>query len=162
GTSIVTTRRSTFTIRSTKGRMKKRPGPRAPTKRPRRKITPRSYSWTTLMARKNSGNAQTYASPVSTRESQFGPGTRSGVWSSSSCRCVMPCSFNCLADLQPQAADVGDDHPFARVNDPFFGLGLPVLAVHEHEALGRKRRPGDDGPADDGLHSHLRRHAADA
>ncbi len=46
GTSIVTVRRSIFTIRSTIGRITNSPGPRAPTSRPRRKITPRSYSET--------------------------------------------------------------------------------------------------------------------
>ena len=46
GTSIVTVRRSIFTMRSTIGRMTKRPGPRAPTRRPSRKMTPRSYSAT--------------------------------------------------------------------------------------------------------------------
>src|SRR5512135_976806 len=50
GTSRVTTRRSTFVMRSMKGIMKNKPGPLAPTKRPRRKMTPRSYSCTILMA----------------------------------------------------------------------------------------------------------------
>ncbi len=50
GTSSVTTRRSTFTMRSMMGMMKNNPGPRAPTRRPKRKITPRSYSWTILIA----------------------------------------------------------------------------------------------------------------
>src|SRR5581483_10980142 len=52
GTSIVTVRRSIFTIRSMIGRMTNRPGPRAPTSRPSRKITPRSYS-ETIFTEKN-------------------------------------------------------------------------------------------------------------
>src|SRR5829696_10337542 len=48
GTSIVTVLRSILTILSTTGRSMKSPGP--PWTRPRRKITPRSYSLTTLMA----------------------------------------------------------------------------------------------------------------
>src|ERR687897_838692 len=51
GTSMVTVLRSIFTILSTRGRRMKRPGPFGPPwTRPRRKITPRSYSLTTLMA----------------------------------------------------------------------------------------------------------------
>src|SRR3990172_2050281 len=37
-------------MRSTMGIMKNRPGPQAPISLPRRNITPRSYSWTILMA----------------------------------------------------------------------------------------------------------------
>src|ERR671910_3442646 len=51
GTSIVTVLRSTLTILSTTGRRIKSPGPLGPPwTLPRRKITPRSYSLTTLMA----------------------------------------------------------------------------------------------------------------
>src|ERR687897_295924 len=51
GTSMVTVLRSILTILSTRGRRMKRPGPFGPPwTRPRRKITPRSYSLTTLMA----------------------------------------------------------------------------------------------------------------
>src|ERR671912_569148 len=51
GTSMVTVLRSILTILSTRGRRMKSPGPFGPPwTRPRRKITPRSYSLTTLMA----------------------------------------------------------------------------------------------------------------
>src|SRR5918993_1272137 len=51
GTSMVTVLRSILTILSIRGRRMKRPGPFGPPwTRPRRKITPRSYSLTTLMA----------------------------------------------------------------------------------------------------------------
>ena len=40
--------RLTFTMRSMTGTTKKTPGPFAPLDRPSRKITPRSYSWTTF------------------------------------------------------------------------------------------------------------------
>src|ERR687889_1692854 len=51
GTSIVTVLRSILTILSTTGRRTKSPGPLGPPcTLPRRKITPRSYSLTTLMA----------------------------------------------------------------------------------------------------------------
>src|ERR687889_1618447 len=51
GTSIVTVLRSILTILSTTGRRTKSPGPFGPPcTLPRRKITPRSYSLTTLMA----------------------------------------------------------------------------------------------------------------
>jgi len=49
-------RRSTLRIRSAPGIRKNRPGPRAPTRRPRRKITPRSYSCTILMVEVASKN----------------------------------------------------------------------------------------------------------
>src|SRR5581483_3232746 len=47
GTSIVMTRRSIRTMRSTPGMMYCRPGIRSPARRPRRNTTPRSYSWMT-------------------------------------------------------------------------------------------------------------------
>src|SRR5688572_9944936 len=51
GTSMVTVLRSILTILSTIGRRMKSPGPFGPPcTLPRRKITPRSYSLTTLMA----------------------------------------------------------------------------------------------------------------
>src|SRR4028119_275119 len=51
GTSMVTVLRSILTILSTNGSRMNRPGPLAPPcTRPRRKITPRSYSFTILMA----------------------------------------------------------------------------------------------------------------
>src|SRR5919107_4749394 len=51
GTSMVTVLRSILTILSTSGHKKKSPGPLGPPwTLPRRKITPRSYSLTTLMA----------------------------------------------------------------------------------------------------------------
>src|SRR5215203_4003180 len=51
GTSMVTVLKSILTILSTIGRRMKSPGPFGPPwTRPRRKITPRSYSLTTLMA----------------------------------------------------------------------------------------------------------------
>src|SRR5215208_4663194 len=51
GTSMVTVLRSILTILSISGRRMKSPGPLGPPwTRPRRKITPRSYSLTTLMA----------------------------------------------------------------------------------------------------------------
>jgi hypothetical protein len=50
GMSLVKVWRFTFTIRSTTGMMKNRPGPLAPMTRPSRKITPRSYSFTIRIA----------------------------------------------------------------------------------------------------------------
>ena len=51
GTSMVTVLRSILTILSTSGHNRKSPGPFGPPwTRPRRKITPRSYSLTTLRA----------------------------------------------------------------------------------------------------------------
>src|SRR5918992_6161902 len=51
GTSMVTVLKSILTILSTIGRRMKSPGPLGPPwTRPRRKITPRSYSLTILMA----------------------------------------------------------------------------------------------------------------
>src|SRR6266705_157976 len=47
GTVRVTIRRSTLIMRVTKGGTQNRPGPFAPVKRPRMKITPRSYCCTT-------------------------------------------------------------------------------------------------------------------
>jgi hypothetical protein len=53
GIVSVIVRRSTFTIRSITGMRRKRPGPfGSGSSRPRRKITPRSYSRATLIAAK--------------------------------------------------------------------------------------------------------------
>src|SRR5947208_8068340 len=59
GTSRVTMRRSTLRIRSTPGMRKNSPGPRAPTRRPRRKMTPRSYSCTILIVELSRTSAST-------------------------------------------------------------------------------------------------------
>ena len=52
-------RRSTLRMRSTPGIKRIKPGPRAPTSRPRRKITPRSYSCTILTAEVTTRKATT-------------------------------------------------------------------------------------------------------
>ncbi len=49
---MVTVRRLTLAMRSRIGSRIMRPGPRTPVQRPRKKITPLSYSWTTLTLRK--------------------------------------------------------------------------------------------------------------
>src|SRR5262245_36836118 len=54
GTSSVITRVSTRTIRSRIGMSRNKPGPRAPTSRPSRNTTPRSYSGTILIAENTS------------------------------------------------------------------------------------------------------------
>src|SRR4028118_781570 len=60
GTSMVTVLRSILTILSTKGSRTKSPGPFGPPcTRPRRKITPRSYSLTILMALSTTDTANT-------------------------------------------------------------------------------------------------------
>jgi hypothetical protein len=66
GMSMVTVRSDTFTIRSTMGMMKNRPGPLAPMTRPRRKITPRSYSLTirTLADNSRKTTAAAMATPI--------------------------------------------------------------------------------------------------
>jgi hypothetical protein len=78
---MVTMRRSTFTIRSTMGMMRNSPGPRAPTSRPRRKMTPRWYSGTIFTARGKRGMTSRYPRAVRIFDSQRGPVGVSGVGS---------------------------------------------------------------------------------
>src|SRR5947209_8336922 len=59
-------RRSTLRMVSTKGMRKNRPGPRAATRRPRRKITPRSYSCTILIVALTSIKRTTATAPTIT------------------------------------------------------------------------------------------------
>src|SRR5207302_1404340 len=67
GTSIVMTRRSIFTRRSTPGITYVKPGPRAPASLPRRKITPRSYSWMTFIPLMSRSTTRIAAMPPNPR-----------------------------------------------------------------------------------------------
>jgi hypothetical protein len=65
GTFSVIVRRSTFTIRSTTGISRKSPGPLGSgSSRPRRKMTPRSYSRATLIAAKRNINTRRRAAAM--------------------------------------------------------------------------------------------------
>src|SRR5688500_8615868 len=81
GTFSVIVRRSTLTIRSITGMSRKRPGPfGSGSSRPRRKITPRSYSRATLIAAKRNISTRKAAAAMAIRainESRpFGSGCR--------------------------------------------------------------------------------------
>src|SRR5579859_3696368 len=59
-------RRSTLRMVSTNGIRRKKPGPRASTRRPRRKITPRSYSCTIFTAAVTTRNRTMAMTPTTT------------------------------------------------------------------------------------------------
>src|SRR5688572_33385323 len=63
GTSRTIVRRSTRTIFWMTGQTRMSPGPLTPSKRPRKKITPRSYSRNTLMALLSTTNTRTAMTP---------------------------------------------------------------------------------------------------
>src|SRR3954447_7210090 len=119
GTFSVTVRRSTFTILSTTGMSRKRPGPfGGDLRRPSRKITPRSYSRATL----------TDAVSRNSRNSRMTAATMSAAITARTLR---------RNDVQPQ---VGADalHTNLRAHrDRAVGRSrAPELPVHEDGALG--------------------------
>src|SRR5262245_42332341 len=133
GTSIVPTRRSIFCMRSTNGMMKKRPGPRAPEKRPSRKITPRSYSWTTRTAEPRIGRTTKITTAIRMP------------------RLISVCTEPSLFDDQRETPHVVDAHCRAARDDPDRGvreLGPPELALDadlpgRREVVGHRRDLAD-------------------
>src|SRR5947209_11291172 len=67
GTVRVTIRKSTLIIRVTIGGTEKTPGPLAPCKRPRMKITPRSYCYTTRMPERTKSARTTIMTPITVK-----------------------------------------------------------------------------------------------
>ena len=97
------------------------PGPRAPTSRPRRKTTARSYSWTIL-------------TPLSSSTATMTTKMSNG-W-------IMPDSPPCDAiggDAEREAVDSGDAHDGSPAIDRPIRGRLPDLAVHEDGAARRDR-----------------------
>src|SRR3972149_4048301 len=133
GTSRVKTRRSIFTIRSTMGRMMNRPGPLAPCKRPSRKMTPRSYSWTIFTARGKRGKRRMYPKTVRILATTL----LSTTWP-----LAIVDSF-LLAHYEPKAVHAGDHHSLAWLHPSFLHGGRPVFALQEHHP---RRVEGEAGP----------------
>src|SRR3972149_1719691 len=122
GTSRVNTRRSIFTIRSTMGKMMNRPGPLAPCRRPRRKMTPRSYSWTIFTAKGKRGKRRMYPTTVRILATTL---------LSTPSPLAIADSF-LLAHYELKAMHAGDHHSLARLHPSFLHGGRPVFAVQEH------------------------------
>src|SRR6516162_304103 len=117
GTSMVTVRNPTLTARSMIGISRIRPGPRSPTRRPRRNTTRRSYSRTTLieLTRIKSTANPTKIVNGSTR-------APSGPMSS------LPC---CGAHPQRQSLDAGH-HDLGAHLDLGASFRIPHLRVQSH------------------------------
>src|SRR5262249_757832 len=119
GTSIVMVRRSTRCALSTPGITKVMPGPRGPTRRPRRNTTRRSYSRTTF-------------SPLAARASRTR--TRAMLPGMVQLLLFAPRRLVRRADAQSQAVD-GDDFDRVVAFDRRVACCRPVLAAHQHHAL---------------------------
>src|SRR5215470_5033070 len=113
GTSMVTVRRSTRSMRSTSGMRYTIPGPRAPTKRPSRKTTPRSNSLRTLRPLNTITIAT--ASTVDSGPSMLPPFSAVGPPAHAQAQTVHADHFDRIAHLERR-----------------LGVGVPVLAAHEH------------------------------
>src|SRR3972149_7034936 len=133
GTSSVNTRRSIFTIRSTMGRIMNRPGPLAPCRRPSRKMTPRSYSWTIFTARGKRGRRRMYPKTVRILATTL---------LSTTSPLAIADSF-LLAHCEPKALHAGHHHALPRLHPPLLHGGRPVLAIQEHHP---RRVEGRAGP----------------
>src|SRR5438093_1222728 len=126
GTSMVTTRKSIFTIRSTIGMRKMSPGPFAPCNLQGRKMTPRSYS---RKMRMDSGSTTT-ASKIKTITQ--GPSLVTSFINSS----IISPSLFFRFHFQRQSLDADDFDGLAGF-DRRFAHGVPVFAFDKHLAAAR-------------------------
>src|SRR3990172_9264657 len=125
GTSMVITLRSTFTMRSTNGMRRMKPGPLTPTYRPRRKTTPRSYSWTILTAAVTMISKTT--TMVTTVISILSP----------------PLLVFHYGEFQPM--DSGNNYLFARLDLVTRGSGGPALTIDQYNSFRVERCCDDAG-----------------
>src|SRR5258706_5474169 len=121
GTSMVTTRKSIFTMRSTIGMRKISPGPFAPCNLPSRKITPRWYSRRT---RTDCGSATTTSTIKTIAQ---GPTVVINLIKSSIISPLLVFWFH----FQRQSLDADDFDGLARF-DRCFAHGVPVFAFDKH------------------------------
>src|SRR6266404_3327393 len=134
GTSMVTTRKSILTMRSTTGMRKMSPGPFAPCNLPSRKMTPRSYS---RKMRMDCGST-TIASR--TRTTAQGPSCAASLINSS----IIPPSLVFGVHSQRQSLDADDFDELAGF-DGRFAHGVPIFTFDKHLAVARvdARNRGD-------------------
>src|SRR6516225_4448699 len=116
-TSIVTTRRSILTMRSTIGMRKMSPGPFAPSNLPRRKMTPRSYSRRTRTAWGRIISAST-----NTGTSQL-----INLANSSNIR-----SFSAFRFNSQRQSLYGEDLNVLALFDQAFAYGVPVFSINKN------------------------------
>src|SRR5881628_2356958 len=126
GTSMVTTRKSILTIRSTMGIRKMSPGPFAPCNLPSRKMTPRSYS---RRMRMDCGSTTT-ASTIKTIAQ--GPSLAASLINSS---IIFP-SWVLGFHFQRQSLDADDFDGLAGF-DGRFAHGVPIFTFDKHLAAAR-------------------------
>src|SRR5438046_2345317 len=126
GTSMVTTRKSILTMRSTTGMRKMSPGPFAPCNLPSRKMTPRSYS---RRMRIDCGSTTT-ASTIKTMAQGPSLAARFNKWSIISPSLVFGFHF------QRQSLNADDFDGLAGF-DRRFAHGIPVFAFDKHLAAPR-------------------------
>src|SRR5207249_1249537 len=142
GTSRVITRRSILTTLSTpNGMMKYRPGPFSPMRRPRRKTTPRSYSFAMRRLEKTT----TRASSTMTPKTRRGPVSTLFLLLRFAVR--LHGSGFARHDLESQPGAADDLDLRSRLDRLSRGRGRPQRAAHEHEALRRNVLPGLAGGA---------------
>src|SRR5712691_10310639 len=135
GTVSVIVRRSTLTIRSTIGMRMKRPGPfGSASRRPSRKMMPRSYSRATLMAEKRKRTSRK-RSAAAMKSAAFMPGSY---------------GMRCLGPLRPHRED-----------EPVEGLHANTLAGAELLPAGRARLPQLPVDDDEAVAAHLSHGAGD-
>src|SRR6185436_12533655 len=123
GTSMVTVRSGTLTILSMIGMRKMRPGPLAPITRPRRKITPRSYSRSTLIADVRRRNPRKMSASTEYANIQRLPSLGPSHSQSHAIHLI--------------------DHDRRALFDRLLRSRVPILSVHEHRSgrleLGERR-----------------------
>src|SRR5436190_7096874 len=142
GTSRVITRRSILTTLSTpNGMMKYRPGPFSPMRRPRRKTTPRSYSFAMRRLEKTT----TRASSTMTPKTRRGPVSTLFLLLRFAVR--LHGSGFARHDLESQPGAADDLDLRSRLDRLSRGRGRPQRTAHEHKALRRNVLPGLAGGA---------------
>src|SRR5439155_24008572 len=126
GTSMVTTRKSILTMRSTTGMRKMSPGPLAPCNLPSRKTTPRSYSRRTRIACGMPTTAST------TRTTAQGPSLEARLINSAIISPSLVFGFH----SQLQSLDADDFDGLAGF-DGRFAHGVPIFTFDKHLAAAR-------------------------
>src|SRR5438128_1596057 len=134
GTSMVTTRKSILTMRSTTGMRKMSPGPFAPCNLPSRKMTPRSYSRRMRRDCGSTTNANT------TKTIAQGPSWAASLINSS----IISPSLVFWFHFQRQSLDTDDFHRLAGF-DGRFAEGVPIFTFDNHLAPARvyRRNPAE-------------------
>src|SRR5262245_28700980 len=140
-------------IRSITGMMKNTPGPLAPCERPSRKITPRSYSCTTLIEAASRIRPRITTIAITAISAFMASGPPCSAWSACSASAWWP-RAGWRPDVDRRAVEPDHrDRVARREIEHVIGGGVPSRSLDHHDA-GRPNPPVDGGgPTDQRFHA---------